>query len=73
MTHHFPRPIRRQLVLATACLVSAAGAHAQASPNADTSRLTLPPLHLESLVFDSDRGRLVLFGGSSDATTTRRA
>lgn len=69
MAHALPyliRRVARGVAFGAACPFLATGVRAQSSPNADTSRLTLPALHLESLAFDADRSRLVLFGGSSE-------
>jgi hypothetical protein len=43
---------------------------AQVTPSGDTTKLVMPELHLESVAFDADRGRLVLFGGSATLTGT---
>jgi hypothetical protein len=45
-------------------------AYGQASPRGDSTRSSLPPLHLESIAFDPERSRLVIFGGSDSLTGT---
>ena len=65
-------PFRRRRVtsLVAALFIPFTSSPAQPSAVADTSRIVLPPLHLESVAFDAARNRLVLFGGSAQLQGT---
>lgn len=79
---------RSALVTAAVTLVAAGTVGAQATGAASRRTFAPPPLHWESLAFDQERGRLVLYGGMArigagfgytgetlewDGTTWRRA
>jgi hypothetical protein len=61
---------RRAERLVAALFLRATALAAQPEPSVDTARVTLPPLHLESIAFDVARNRVVLFGGARELTGT---
>ena len=61
---------QRAISVTLALTALAARSSAQTTASGDTTRLAMPVLHLESVAFDVDRRRLVLFGGSSTLTGT---